>query len=64
MTIGSQELIDMMASFERECKEGRLDREDKELWKIGHYYQDGEVNKAWRWFQRGYSNGRAVYLNQ
>lgn len=64
MEIGSKEHCEMIEAFEK-FKPGRLDKEaDPKLWKIGHIYQDGEVNKMFKFFANGYSFGRCVYLNQ
>lgn len=66
MTLNSQEFIDMMADFERLYSKElpRIARENKIFWIRGQYYQNGDTNAAFRWFQRGYAHGRAVYLNQ
>lgn len=64
MTIGSQEFIEMMKRFERDYgKGGRFDREFRDLWLKGYYYQDGKVNEGFLMWQRGYAAARCVYLN-
>ena len=67
MTIGSQEHYDMMASFEKYMKQcpipGRLDREDKSIWRKGHIYQDGNTNDLFNLYCAGYSHARCEYMN-
>lgn len=54
----TKEHYDLMASFEREHKHCRLDREkDKELWKKGAVYQDGHVNELFMAYRKGYALG-------
>nr|WP_279196081.1 hypothetical protein [Ralstonia mannitolilytica] len=55
MQIKSQEHYELMANFEREFKGRRLDREAKNLWPMGVVYCDGEVNKLFDAYRRGYS---------
>lgn len=57
----SKEHYDLMAQFEREFKHKRLDREkNKELWAIGHVYENGEVNDLFLAYRLGYTFGQAV----
>jgi uncharacterized membrane protein len=56
----TQEHIDLMAMFEREFKDRRLDREDKHLWPRGVIYQNGETNNLFLAYRRGYAFGKAV----
>jgi len=54
----TKEHYELMASFEREHKHHRLDREkDKELWKKGAVYQDGRVNELFLAYRKGYALG-------
>lgn len=54
----TKEHYELMASFEREHKHRRLDREkDKELWKKGAVYQDGHVNELFLAYRKGYALG-------
>ena len=63
MTIGSQEHYDMLEQFESVYKgQFRLDREPKEIWRLGHFYQDGHANSAFRAFSKGYAFARCKYL--
>ena len=64
MTLGSKEHYEMMASFEKQNSDLRLDKEDKDLWKRGIFYQNGETNKLFKMFCSGYTFGRLNYLNQ
>jgi hypothetical protein len=62
MQLGSKEHYDLMDQFEREFKQDfRLDREkDREWWRQGHCYENGEASKAFNAYIRGYSLGKAV----
>lgn len=62
MEIRTQEHQDVMAQFEREFKGVRLDREAKELWRLGRIYQDGQVNELFLAYRRGYALARCVYV--
>lgn len=61
MQLGTAEHYEMMKHFEKNAP-GRLDKEPKDLWRKGRFYQNGEVNDAFLAFQRGVAYGRAVYL--
>ena len=41
--LGSKEHYELMTMFEKEFSHRRLERENKELWKIGVVYQDGQM---------------------
>ena len=60
MTIGSKEHYDILAAFEKEYSHLRLDREKKELWRMGQIYQNGEVNLLYRAFISGYALGKIM----
>lgn len=68
MTIGTQEHIDLMKSFERYVTSGlaptraRLDREEKSQWPRGHVYQHADINNLFRTYSAGYALARCVYL--
>lgn len=62
MEIKTQEHQDVMGQFEKEFNGNRLDREDKSLWPRGNVYQNGEVNKLFLAYRRGYSFAKSVYL--
>ena len=54
----TKEHYELMASFEGEHKHHRLDREmNKELWKKGVVYQDGNVNELFLAYRKGYALG-------
>lgn len=54
----TKEHYDLMASFEREHKHCRLDREhDKAHWGKGHVYQDAHVNQLFLAYRQGYALG-------
>ena len=54
----TKEHYELMASFEREHKHRRPSREkDKELWKLGHVYEDGHVNELFLAYRKGYALG-------
>ena len=64
--IGSKEFYDLLENFEKNS--GFLpyvisfEKEDHELWKEGHVYQDGKTNNYFQCFLLGYQFGRANYL--
>jgi hypothetical protein len=67
MKTGSKEFIELMSDFERLIKSGtiylsstRLDKEEKELWKRGYYYQNGELNSVFKGFILGYQNAKCL----
>lgn len=54
----TKEHYDLMASFEREHKHRRLDREkNKDFWKRGTVYEDGQVNDLFLAYRKGYALG-------
>lgn len=54
----TKEHYELMAIFESEHKNRRLDREkDKKLWKKGAVYQDGHVNELFLAYRKGYALG-------
>ena len=60
----SKEWYEIMELFEKNCNgRFRFDRETKEMWKIGAYYENGECNEWFKIYLAGYMAGRAVYLN-
>lgn len=56
----TQEHYDLMAQFDREFKGERLDKEAKSFWAQGAIYQDGQVNKLFLAYRRGYALGKVV----
>lgn len=64
MKLLSQEHYDLMATFEREFKGERFDREDKSLWARGVIYQSGETNKLFLAYRRGHALATSQALTQ
>ena len=62
MTIGSKEHYDILDGFERTYHSHRLDREEKDLWKKGQVYQNGETNTLYKAYINGYALGRITYI--
>jgi len=59
--LNTKEHFDLMNKFERDFKDERLDREeDKELWKRGRIYQNGNTNKLFLAYRMGYSYGKVA----
>lgn len=60
MQIKTQEHYDLLAQFEREFTGHRTDKERKDLWAMGHVYQDGQLNEIFLAYRKGYALGKAV----
>jgi uncharacterized membrane protein len=59
--LNTKEHFDLMNKFERDFKDERLDREeDKELWKRGRIYQNGNTNQLFLAYRMGYSYGKVA----
>lgn len=56
----TKEHHELIAQFERDCKPGRADKENKDLWERGIVYQDGNVNELFIMYRKGYAFGRFV----
>jgi len=56
------EFYELVKDFERIFSTEKLDKEAKELYKKGHFYQSGETNKLFNAFLNGYQVGRSVYM--
>ena len=56
----SKEHYDLMTQFEKDCKDlgVRFQREDKEIWKNGHIYQNGDTNNLFIAYRRGHAFGK------
>ena len=59
--------MELMSDFERLIKSGaiylsstRLDKEEKESWNRGYYYQNGEVNTVFKGFIMGHQNAKCL----
>ena len=63
MQAESKEWYELIATFERSefAKGYRRDKEDREFWKRGRLYQNGELNELFRAFQAGYALGKCSY---
>lgn len=53
----TKEHYDLMARFEANYKNRRLDREEKSFWAKGHVYADGHVNELFLAYRNGYALG-------
>lgn len=60
MQLTSQEHYDLIANFERAFKGRRFDKEAKNLWPMGVVYCDGEVNKLFDAFRKGYALHKSI----
>lgn len=60
MTVGSQEHYELIAMFEREDWGMRLDKEEKAMWPKGYIYQNGETNRLFLAYRKGYAYGKAT----
>lgn len=62
--VGTKEFYDLMEMFEKNIKRiyipgtNSLNKEPKELWKLGRIYADGNVNSAFQAYMHGYSFGK------
>ncbi len=66
---GSREYYGLIAFFDKIWKgAGRLDKEDREYWRRGHVYQQGDINDQFLAFREGvaygYEVGRADGLDE
>lgn len=61
MSLFSLEHYEMLANFEREFKDCRLDKEDKSLWPKGVIFQDGHVNELFLAYRRGASYQSGIH---
>lgn len=60
MEVGSKEFYDLLATFERDFRGVRLDREAKNMWPRGYVYQHGEVNQLFLAYRKGVAYGKAL----
>lgn len=58
--LNTKEHYELLTMFERQYQHCRLDREPKEGWARGIFYQDGMVNEIFLAFRKGYAFGKAV----
>lgn len=59
----TKEFYDLLSDFEKIYKHMRLDREKKEFYTRGAFYQSGETNTTFKAFLHGYQLGRANYMH-
>lgn len=64
MTLGSQEHYDLIFQFDKEFSHRRLDKEPKNMWKLGHVYQDGSANDLFLAYRRGFAFAKTVYREE
>ena len=58
VTYASKEFYEMLKDFDNmKISRGRYDKEDKELWIKGHFYQDGNINEMFKVFLSGCNYG-------
>lgn len=60
MRLLGKEHYELMQMFEKIVTGYRTDKENKELWAKGIIYQDGEYNKLFLAYRKGYSFGKVV----
>ena len=63
MNLLSKEHYELLEMFEQQNKHLRAEREPKELWRMGHIYQDGQTNNLFNYFRSGYALGKAIQQN-
>lgn len=57
----SGEIYEVMADFEKVAS-GRMDKEAKELWIKGRWYQCGEINKLFDMYLKGFAAGKCYQI--
>lgn len=65
ITIGSKEFYDAISYFENNVKKityvpGTFEKEERENWKNGNVYKNGELNKIFHIFLWGTEHGYAL----
>ena len=64
MSLFSKEHYELMAEFEKVCRDhcnyARLDKEPKASWEKGVIYQSGEVNNLFLLFRKAYALGKTA----
>ena len=58
--LNSKEHYDLMAKFDRDFKNERLEKEPKDMWCKGRIYQDGNVNRMFLAYRMGYAYGKVA----
>ena len=60
--IEAKEYYGLLEMFERQHNLKPSDREkDKEIWKKGYTYSNGEINKLFKAFESGYSFAKHLF---
>lgn len=57
MKVGGLEFYDLLEMFEKDYP-GRHDKEPYDMWPMKVIYQDGEMNKMFQAYIKGYSFGK------
>lgn len=67
MTIGSDEHYAILAAFDKWVKSAGasgirsdISKEDRDFWKTGNVYKNGEVNNAYKAFINGYAYAKCA----
>ena len=62
--VDTKEFHYLRTQFEKDIKVimyiGRLDREEKDMYSKGYFYQDGEVNKLFKVYMMGYQSHKCI----
>ena len=62
MSLFTKEYYEALEMFESQFK-FKPERESKEMWASGQVFCNGEINRDWKSFEKGYALARCVYLN-
>jgi hypothetical protein len=60
MNIKDKEHQELLEMFEKEYKHLRKDKENKNSWSKGRFYQDGNCNELFLAYRKGYAFGKAI----
>ena len=61
MRLFSKEHYELITQFDKEFKkEGRLDKEPKELWSRGRIYQHADINNMFLAYRKGIAYGKSL----
>lgn len=62
--VDTKEFHELRTQFEKDVNImmhiGRLDREEKDMYSKGYFYQDGEVNKLFKGYMMGYQSHKCI----
>ena len=58
--LNTKEHYDLMIQFEKDFKY-KIEREDRNLWRNGVIYQNGETNNLFLAYRIGYTLGKAIW---